>query len=218
MKLVANIISWSLIPLIFPTLAMIFVLYTKSNIEYCYQPNCMHNLYEEAKFPVLMVFSMFTLIFPIIFLFILRYGQFINSIELETARERNAPILIMFFCCVTLFVFMVQKFVGNDWPSYLFSLPLSGVVLSAVMFPLNLWKKISIHAGGTGIFVGFMMAYTLKHGFYPVWPLALGLFLSGLVISARLYLEKHTISEVLIGWGVAFVLTFSINFWYTAFV
>lgn len=214
MKLISKLVSWIFIPLLFPTIALAIVLYVPSEIEYCYQPNCLFNIQQDAKFPLLALVSMFTLIFPLLFVIILRYGQFIDSIEMETSKERNLPIVIMFFCCTALFIFMKQKFVGDLWPPYIYAFPLSGMILSAAMFPLNLWKKVSIHASGTGVFVGFILAYSVRHGFYPIWPLALGLFLSGLIISARLTLEKHSMLEVAIGWSVALIITFSTNYWY----
>ena len=50
----------------------------------------------------------------------------------------------------------------------MFSLPLSGVFVTAVFYIANYWKKISIHAAGGGILVGFILAYILIQSEYQL--------------------------------------------------
>ena len=77
-----------------------------------------------------------------------------------------------------------------------------------------MWKKVSLHAGGMGIMSGFLIAYAVEmQGISDVdYPLAI--IASGLVMSARVYLEKHTLLEVVIGWFTGTFVTFAVNYYY----
>ena len=214
MRLISTIISWIFLPLFMPVLALLIVFYAPSSITYCFQEDCLYSLYPETKNGVLILFAILTIVAPGLSLLFLRTQGIINSIEMETSQERNIPIIIMFLYAIALFVFLWFKSPEGYFPKYLFSLPLSGILVTFTFFWLNRWDKVSIHAGSVGILVGFLLAYMIHHGNLPVWPLVLSLGISGIVISARLYLGKHTLRQVGVGWGVGLLITFITNILY----
>ena len=116
--------------------------------------------------------------------------------------------------CLILYIFLVLKAGNSGVPRFIFSLPLSGVFVTLVFYFLNKWKKVSIHAAGAGILTGFILAYILYQVEYELWVLIFSILISGLVMSARLYLKKHTLFEVVFGWIIATVITFGVNYFY----
>jgi hypothetical protein len=70
--------------------------------------------------------------------------------------------------------------------------------------------KISMHAGGAGILTGFLYAYFMhQHNPSYAW-MGLAILISGLVISARWYLRKHTALELFLGYTLAGIITFGV--------
>ena len=69
--------------------------------------------------------------------------------------------------------------------------------------------KISMHGAGMGAIIGFVFAlmyYNLTLG-EPLWLLIVAVLVAGLVGSARIILNKHTIWQVVAGTTVAAVIT-----------
>jgi membrane-associated phospholipid phosphatase len=116
--------------------------------------------------------------------------------------------------CGMLYSLLVLQFRDVEPPRFVFALALSGILISIVHYFLNLWKKVSIHAGGAGIMFGFLLAYVLEQSEYQIWIIIVAILASGLVMTARLYLKKHTMSEVVIGWFVGTFITFVVNYLY----
>src|SRR5690606_5798284 len=116
--------------------------------------------------------------------------------------------------CLVLYIMFVSKAKEVVIPKFIFALPLSGAVVTAIFLIVNRWKKISIHSGAAGIVSGFVLAYLLTQTEYQLWAFTVTILVSGLVMSARLYLERHTISELIIGWMIGSFITFGINYYY----
>ena len=171
------------------------------------------HLGSDRKLNILIYFFLFGSMMPVLsFWFLLKY-KIIDSIEMETQKERTIPIIVMFFYCLLVFGrFYADSLEINFYPKYLVTLPFAGVVVTFVFFFLNRWKKISIHAAGCGILVGFLFSYINGHSDYQVWILALAFVISGLVMSSRLYLKKHSLEELVIGWGIGTFVTFGVDF------
>ena len=77
-----------------------------------------------------------------------------------------------------------------------------------------MYLKVSLHATGVGILSGFILAYFTEQVYFEIWILALSFFISGLVLTSRLYLEKHTPKELIIGYFFSFLVTFLLNLYY----
>jgi membrane-associated phospholipid phosphatase len=208
MRIISIAISWIFLPLFMPVLALLIVFYTPSFSTYCFEEHCLFNLPDGYKTGTIVLFSVLTIIAPGVSLIFLKSQGVIESVELETAKERNVPIVIMLLYAVGLYSFLWYKNDISSFPSYFFALTLSGILVTSVFFVLNRWQKISIHAGGVGILVGFVLAYMLRHGNLPVWPLVSCLVIAGLVMSARLYLEKHSMIQIVVGWCTGLFITF----------
>jgi len=214
MKTLSEVISWVFMPLLMPIYALALVMFTPSNQDYFFNVDCLYLLPFEAKSALLYMFGIFCVIAPGISFLMLKRRNVISSIEMETQKERSIPIIIMLVYCLVLFILFIAKANHSLIPKFVYSLPLSGVGVTLVFFFLNRWKKVSIHSGAAGILTGFVLAYILLHVEYELWMFTATILVSGVVMSARLYLEKHTLFEILLGWSVGTLVTFLVNFYY----
>lgn len=214
MKQLAQIVSWVFLPLFMPIYALLLVMFVPSNQDYFFNEDCMYTLPIQAKKALLYMFSVFCVIAPGISYLLLHRRKIISSIEMDDRKERGIPIIIMLIYCLLLYFLFIAKTSPALVPKFVFALPLSGVFVTAVFFLMNIWKKVSIHAAGTGILTGFVLAYILLHTQYELWMFGITILISGIVMSARLFLEKHTMSEMIIGWFTASFITFAVNYFY----
>ena len=214
MEKVAQVISWIFLPLLMPVYTLLFVMFIPSVLDYKYVDANLYSIPFEFKKALLYIFTSLTIVFPGLSFIILSRSKLISSVEMDNKSERPIPILLMLAYCLILYIFLVLKAGNSGVPRFIFSLPLSGVFVTLVFYFLNKWKKVSIHAAGAGILTGFILAYILYQVEYELWVLIFSILISGLVMSARLYLKKHTLFEVVFGWIIATVITFGVNYFY----
>jgi hypothetical protein len=214
MQLAARIISWVFLPLFVPMYALLLTLYIPSNQDYYINHDCLYLLPKEFKWGLIYMFLIFSTIAPGASYIALYRTKMISTVEMDDRKERTFPILIMFFYCMALYgVFMVK--VGSEiMPKFALALPLSGAVVTAVFAVLNRWRKVSIHTGTMGIATGYLIAYMVLHAEYAFWMLPAVILASGAVMSARVYLGKHTMLEIIVGWFTGTLITFAINYFY----
>ncbi len=210
----AQAISWIFNPLLMPIYGLLLVMYIPSD-HLTYNPYCMYYLPVENKISIVYIFLLFGFAAPGLSFYLLQRRNIIQSIEMDSRKERTIPIVIMFAYCLMLYILLLYLSKGSTLlPKYLYALPLSGVLVTFVFFFLNRWKKISIHSAASGILVGFILAYIIGHVEFKLIMLAIAIVISGLVMSARLFLEKHTLTETIIGWVIGAFITFSVNYFY----
>lgn len=214
MELFSKIASWVFLPLFMPIYALLIVFYVPSNQDYIFNEDCMYFIFEQNKRVILFEYLLFGALLPGLSLVIMRFSGMITDIEMGDKSERHLPIIMTIMYCIMLYTLLVLQFRDIPAPKYIFSLSLSGVIITVVHYFFNIWKKISIHAGGAGIMFGFLLAYILEHQEYQLWIIGVAILASGIVMTARLYLKKHTMSEVVIGWFVGSFITFAVNYLY----
>ncbi len=214
MEVLAKIISWVFNPLTLPIYALLLVMYVPSDHQF-FEPYCIYLIPQASKIAILKMFIFFGVAAPGAVFYWMYKSKVIDSIEMNTQKERQVPIVFMFIFCAMLYS-LILYFSGKTsiLPQYIFSLPLSGAIVSGIFFFLNKWKKISLHAASSGIMVGFILAFILHHSHYQMWVLAIVFLVSGAVMSVRLYLKKHTLNEVVIGWCLGTFITFVTVFFY----
>ncbi len=214
MRILAQFISWVFMPLFMPLYALGIALYVPSNQDYIFNVDCLYTLPDQGKWGLLSIFFIFCTALPgISFILLQRWGA-IETIEMETRKERGLPILIMFAYCVALYALFIIKLGPGTISKFALALPLSGAIVTGLFYFLNRWRKVSIHAAGVGILTGFIFAYVAQHLQYEFWVLAFVVIVSGLVMSARLYLEKHSLLEMVVGWFTGTLITFAVNYFY----
>jgi hypothetical protein len=217
MKLSAQIISWVFMPLLIPVYALLLVMYVPAEEQQFYGLECLDCVYLlniQIKKALLYMFVIFCVIAPGISFVLLKRKGAIKTLYMETRPERTVPIIIMFIYCLGLYLMLIYTTSAVSLPKFIYSLPLSGAVVTGFFVFLNQWKKISIHAAAVGILTGFVLAYTSVNMKFGVGMLCAVILLSGIVMAARSYLQKHTMQELVVGWFTGVVLTFTVNYLY----
>ena len=218
MKLLSNIISWFFLPLFVPLMAFGMLLYLPSHQEFILaDQDCLYSIPvapQNQKMLLLLQYFLLSCLMPGLSLIIMRSFGMISTIEIDDRKERSIPILVTLMYTVLLYAVLVLRFGPFGFPKYIYSFALSGVFVGVIYYFVNLWTKVSVHAGGTGIMCGFFIAYMLNHQEYEFWILPFAFVVSGLVMSARVYLQKHTMLQVIMGWCIGCFITFAVNYWY----
>jgi membrane-associated phospholipid phosphatase len=168
----------------------------------------MYQIPIELKSQLLIIFFIFSALAPGISFYLLHKRKIISTIDIEDSKERNFPLLIMFAYCMVLFSLFIFKAPNNILPKYLYALPLSGAIVTAVFMFINRWVKISLHGGGAGILVGYLSVFMLENSGFSILFFAIAIIASGLCLSSRLFLQRHTPLEVYSGWLLALIITF----------
>jgi hypothetical protein len=199
----ARFLSALLHPLLMPTLLFAVIFYRA--------PDVVHNLqFVNAEASVafgplrlsfatglLFLLFMWTFLVPVLLIYWLYRLGFVQSLTLETRRERHLPYLITAVIYTALSVFFAYR---------LAQLPEIALVLGAIaatvalVSGINLTYQISAHAAGMGGVVGALAGLMLRLNELDLFaPLVGTIVLAGLLLSARLRLNAHTPGQVASG-------------------
>lgn len=214
MKVLSHLLSWIFLPLFMPLFGLLIAMYVPSSPQSLVDNDSLYLMIDQNKWVVLFMFFVFSTVAPGLSFVILRALNVITTIDMESKRERLIPMLIMLAYCLLLYFLFIVKAHNNILPKYVYALPLAGVFVTASFTLINRWIKISLHAGGAGILSGFIFAYSIEQVEFQFWTILFVILASGLTIMARLFLRKHTPTEVYAGWSLAVMITFLINFYY----
>jgi len=161
---------------------------------------------KAAKLAVLLLICFTTLLVPLLGLLGLRFSAVINSLQLPNRKERIYP-----FALVSVFYIMTVSFFY--WKlniDQLLIVTLGLVTVSLVLMTLiTFFWKISAHQTAMGGWVAIVSVLSMKFtsGFLFHYFILI-ILLSGLIGTARLYLNAHRPSEVyagfLLGFGTCF--------------
>jgi membrane-associated phospholipid phosphatase len=195
-----NFISWLFLPLFIPIIALALTMYIPSEEKNLSHPS-LYLLDEDFKDQIIFLFFVFGTLAPGISFLLMFRRKLISTLEMDNRTERTVPLLIVFSYCLILFLLFFVKAPDGVLPIYIYAIPLSGAILSLVFLLINNWTKISLHAAGGGMITGYLL-------------ILFCFLISGLIMSARLALNKHTPFQVYLGWILAFVITFYCNFYY----
>jgi len=146
----------------------------------------------------LRVFSVFwlTAFFPAFAVFLLWRLKLSNNIFLKTQKERIIPYVIVMFFYWWMY-YLSRNFV--DQPSALKYFYFGVFITSSLGLVVNNFIKVSLHGMAIG---GLLTAVFLVGMHYPIsnmiWDIAL-IFITGLVISARMMVSDHSQQELIVG-------------------
>lgn len=214
MELFSKIASWVFLPLLMPVFAMAAVMFIPSGYAFEELKSIsMFTLDIREKGIILIFYFIFCVFLPGLSFVIMRFSGIVSTTEMDDRKERWLPMATTILYSGVLYYFMLARYGETIVPKYPVNLALSGVVVSLCFIPLNSWRKVSVHAAGAGIFTGFLIAFLAQHTYFSVWLAPLALVVSGTVMSARLYLSKHSLTEVSVGWSVGTFVTFAVNYW-----
>lgn len=214
MKIFMQIISWVFVPLFMPIYALAILMYIPSVEDFILNDDSLYHLAKENKIAILLIFFVCSVVAPGLTLLMLMSKKIISSIEIDNRKERLIPLLITAGYCLMLYLFFLFMRNDNHLPKYIYSLPLSGFMTISLFAWINLYTKISLHACGTGILTGLIIAYCANSIYFSFSLLMIAVFITGFVLASRIYLNKHTLAQVLYGFGGSCIIVFFINYFY----
>ena len=164
-------------------------------------------LTRDAKVQMLGFVFISTYLVPSLATGILWATGAISSLSLEKRSERLIPLL------VTAVIYTGVSYIFLDYLSMarLLGLFMGTIALSVIMtaFITHFWK-ISSHMVGVGGLVGFVFAVVYQtHNFSLEYPLIGSIAMAGAVGSSRLYLKAHSPKQIIAGFLLGIVLSWS---------
>lgn len=153
------------------------------------------------KLIVLGIVYCFTILFPVLSIFVFRKINGFSVAELGERKKRYVPFLLT----IISYVFCLLMMNRLNIPWYMSGIILSALFMMIVCIIVNIRWKLSEHMAGAGAIVGGLVAFSALFGYNPVWWLCLSILIAGMLGTARIILGHHTLGEVLTGFAVGLV-------------
>lgn len=189
---VATGLSWLLVPLLMPVYGILLI-FGLSILSYI-------PLGPKTVFTLLV--AAVNVALPAVLVVLLKRMGIVQDLGLNGQKERLIPYIISILCMGATAILLATK----GFPMWVVMFYAAGVAAGLVQMVINFWWKISAHAAG----IAGVVALTIRmiHDAYPrpelfVWLLVV-IGCAGLVGSARLWLHRHTLGQVLAGYAVGF--------------
>jgi len=196
-KQVAKFISVVFHPLLLTTYLVIILSY--------YFPS-MLKIRKENQMIIIGLVFVFTFVLPAVNLVMLRAFGNIQSLTLQSRRERILPFVFisLLYLLVTFLFYFKLPFSANFNKLMMI---ISALVVVSLM--ITLFYKISIHSIAMGGGIGILLPLNqVTEQMSLLWPTAFTILVTGLVMSSRLVLDAHSPREVMYGGVVGFVVGF----------
>ncbi len=201
MKTLSQIISYIFHPLIIPTIGIFIIFNSGTYIS---------NLVPEAKQLIYILVFISTFLFPVLMIPFLLWQKIINSIYVETSKERVIPMLL-----TLVFYYFGYYIIGsNNISGIIRAFFLASIISLTVTFFINIKWKISTHMIGLGGLVGLVIGISLRLNINLIVYLILLIFISGIVGAARLKLNSHNIIQISAGFYIGILIVLSTILFY----
>jgi membrane-associated phospholipid phosphatase len=183
-------------------------MYIPSLEEGSFQNKTIYLLDSRLKLALLGIFFLFSFLAPAISLVILKRNNKISNLEIDNRSERSIPILITAIYSAVLAWFLIAKTPEGILPPAIYLLPAGGTVAILLVLLITRFDKISLHALGVGMLMGFLIAYFQTQAQFQLGILFLSTIVSGVVMSARLFLGKHNLRQCLMGYFLGMLVIY----------
>jgi len=194
-KTFSEIISFVFHPLFMPLYAIFLLFNTDSRIGY---------LHSSLKNYVYGIFIISVIIIPLIMVLAFQSLGLISSLMLEKKRERVLPLFVLTISTLSTYIFLQS---GGIVPKvvllFIYSISINAFVTATISW---FWK-ISTHMVGAGGVLAYILFVALVYWINLDFIFAPLVLIIGLVAFARLYLQKHSTTEVYIGFLQGFSIT-----------
>lgn len=196
----SHLLSWVFVPLLvafYGTLLIFHVSYLAST------PTSTKIVFS------LIVFG-FTAVVPMAMVLVLKALKVVQDVGLNGRKERLYPYIIMIVSYIGTGIFFHYK-QAPDWMVLFYC---GGALAALVNLIINFRWKISAHSAGMAGLVA-MLLVVARNGMprmtLDVW-LAVVVALTGLLGSARIWLGRHTLLQVLAGYAVGFLSVYLLSY------
>lgn len=194
--LLSNVVSMVLQPLVIPTLAFGVILFGF--------PTLFGGYSFKIKMNLLVFVNLITMVIPILFILILKRLGFIKSLQMKDRTERIIPMMVVSGIYVSLAVLLVTRLHINPVFS---SVMVSIALVTAMVTVVTFFWQMSAHGASIGGLLSllFLLNAHIEDELMYAAMLLLTI-IAGLVMSARLYLNAHSLAQVVAGFVLGFVV------------
>ena len=155
----------------------------------------------QYKLIVLVVVYCFSILMPTLTIFLFRKINGFSPEDLGERKRRFMPFLLT----ITSYVFCLVMMHRLNIPWYMTGIILAALIMMVICIVVNLKWKLSEHMAGVGAIVGGLVSFSALFGYNPVWWLCLFILIAGVLGTARIILQHHTLGEVLVGFAVGLI-------------
>ena len=149
----------------------------------------------QYKLIVLGVVYCFTILMPTLTIFLFRK---INGFSPEDLTERKRRY-IPFILTITSYVFCLLMMHRLNIPWYMTGIILAALIMMIICVIVNLKWKLSEHI------IGGLVAFSALFGYNPISWLCIFILIAGVLGTARIILQHHTLGEVMGGFAVGLI-------------
>jgi hypothetical protein len=193
----SKVISWLLHPIIVPSYFAAWVLFFTGDTRF----------QNEFGLQLLGAISVFTLVFPVFIIVGLKRLGFISSYSMESRTDRVLPFFFMATIYATC-LYMLSPILKLNMLLYSMILSMDLTVLTAAVISMRI--KISAHLLSISGVIGFLLASAaFQRDGTLISAFVIILVLAGALASARLYLNKHTPIQILLGVLCGAIISFA---------
>ncbi|MES2556930.1 MAG: phosphatase PAP2 family protein [Bacteroidota bacterium] len=201
MNQLSRILSWVFLPLNAPVFALLIAAYIPADTVVG-RNEVVYLIPEDWKLLLVLMFGFFSVLIPGLTILFLRYSGAITTVMMDSRKERMIPSFFVNISAIALFYLVHLKDPGSLLPSAVYGLCIGSFATVFICTIITNWWKVSLHAAGMGILSGFLFAYYSGLDYYTFWILPATLIMSGIVMSGRIYLGKHSLAQCLVGYFI----------------
>ena len=188
-KTISKITSFIFHPLLMVTWITILMFYTNS---YWFIAIDFGNIN-----PIVPVF-LYTFVFPAIAILMLRKLDFIDDLEMPDPKQRIIPLIIT----IIFYLWTFMLFKSKHFPVMMRIFMFGTLASLFISFVINIFHKLSLHMVGISGALISILLLTMVSRIDISYVFLLMIIITGLVATARLYVQAHTMREVYTGFLV----------------
>ena len=192
----SHFLSWIFVPLIMPVFGILFI----------FRLSILDVIPAGLQTAVTFVIAGINFVAPMLLIFLLKLMGLVQDVGLNGQKERLIPYIITALCYGASAWFVSSRG-APVWVAMFFC---GGVVAAIVNLLINLKWKISAHAAAIAGLVALLIRLQRDVAVEPklfLW-LIITVGCAGLLGSARVWLNRHTVWQVLAGYTVGFCSVF----------
>lgn len=193
---VSHFLSWAFVPLLMPVYGTIFI----------FKLSVLDVVPAGMQTAVVFVIAGINFAAPMLLIILLKLLGVVQDVGLNGRKERSVPYMITALCYGASAWFMASRG-APVWACMFFC---GGVVASFLNLLINYKWKISAHAAAIAGIIALLIRLQRDVAAEPqlfVW-LLITVFMAGLLGSARIWLGRHTVWQVMAGYAVGFCSVF----------
>lgn len=195
-SIISHFLSWVLVPLLMPVYGLILA----------FGLSVLDVVPSQMKVRFILIIAGINFVIPILLVLLLKFLGVVEDVGLNGRKERLIPYTITVICFGASSWFLATK----GAPVWLCMFYAGGALAALINLIVNFKWKISAHAAGIAGVIALLIKMEKDTSVSPelfLWLLIV-IGLTGLMGSARIWLGRHTVWQVLAGYAVGFCSVF----------